>query len=284
MAVAIYTCDVGGVDWPHRPQARTPGARLVRFADAPARRSAPWEHAPLPAMPGGLSPRLRSRYPKILPHRVLPEAEINVWVDGNVVILADLTPLIDAFRRSGADMALFAHPSGRTVSAEIDAARERGLVGGDGAAEALRRRYAAAGVLDTPVTENAILFRRAGSLALEAAMERWWAELTEQTERDQICLAHALSGQGVRVHRWDWHFDDPGCPWFRRVPHRPADLPTRLLTGAHFLGDYRADYRMLRGVVRTGGRVRRRLSLPALHSRLARARIGPSPSGGSGPE
>jgi len=235
-------------------------------------------------MPAGLSPRLRSRYPKILPHRVLPDAGITVWVDGNVVILADLTPLIDAFRRSGADLALFPHPTGRTVDDEIDAAQERGLVGDQDRADALRRRYRASGVLDTPVTENTILFRRAGSPALEAAMERWWAELTGQTERDQICLAHALADQGVRVHRWDWHFDDAGCPWFRRIPHRPADLPTRLLTGAHFLGDYRADYRLLRGLVRAGGRVRRRLALPPLHSRLRRARIGPCPPEGSGPK
>lgn len=267
-AVVVYTCDVGGVDWLHRPQMQTPGARFVRFSDRPSFRQSPWEHRPLPPLPAGLSPRLKSRFPKILPHRVLPDAEVTIWIDASVMVLADLTPLVEEFRQSGAALALFRHPTGRSVNAEIDAVLARGFLDGEKHADALRDRYGRVGNLDTPISENTILFRRAGAPGLDAAMENWWHEVTTECQRDQISLPSALDAHGVSVHYWGWHFDEAGSPWFRRIPHRHADPVRRTLTGIHFLSEYRLDYRLLRVPVRAVGTARRWLSRASMHRRV----------------
>ena len=268
----IYTCSLGGYDWLHRPLAPTPGAAFLRFSDHACRRQSPWVHSPVPQEATAATRRLLSRYPKIMAHRVLPgtvgrDADVSVWIDSSVLVLDDITPLLDRFRSSGADMALFRHPSGRTVSEELDFAltvKKRGVDASD-RAEAQRARYGAADLLSVPVFEATILFRRTDSAPVTAAMERWWHEVSTLTERDQVSLPYALRDQGCSIMEWDWHFDDPGCRWFRRIPHRPKTLRKRLVAGAHFLGDHRPEYRVARSIIRTGGRLRR-----SLHKALGR--------------
>ncbi|MEE4119771.1 MAG: glycosyltransferase domain-containing protein [Paracoccaceae bacterium] len=266
--VIVYTCDTVGFDWVHKPLAPTPGARFVRFAPAPERGQKPWEHRDLPAVAGELSPRMVSRYPKILPHKVFPEAEITIWIDASVVVMTDLTPLIDEFRRSGAAMALFPHPSGRNVDEEFTAAVKAGRIRDADLAEVQRQRYREAGIAGLPITENSILFRRGGVPELDAVMERWWDEMTTYTERDQPSLPFALAGSDLPVHYWNWHFKDEDCPWFRRMAHRPPDGLRRFVRAAYVLDDHHWQWRVVRKVFDATGSVRRSLGMGPIRRRL----------------
>ena len=59
----------------------TPGVRYVCFTDRP-RQLRPWEILPFPQL---LSDAHRmARIPKMLPHLLLPEAEISIYMDGAV--------------------------------------------------------------------------------------------------------------------------------------------------------------------------------------------------------
>lgn len=257
-AGVTYTCALGGHDWIHKPVVTTPGMAYLRFSDRPGWRQAPWQHRSIDVR-SAHSRRLVARRAKILGHTLLPDIDLAVWVDSSVLILADITPLLKEFEASGAEIGLFRHPSGRTTAEELDFALEVGRVDAPDRADAQRERYAERGLLNVPVHETTILFRRLRAPRLQAAMLRWWHEVSTYTERDQVSLAWALDEQGCAVHEWDWHFADPGCPWFRRIPHRPLALAKRILTGAHFLGDYRTDYRVARSAIAAAARVRRRL-------------------------
>ena len=58
---------------------------------------------------------------KFFPHRILPEAEISIYVDANTLILADLTPLIEEFAASGADIGLCSRTaSAASIAEEFD--------------------------------------------------------------------------------------------------------------------------------------------------------------------
>jgi hypothetical protein len=255
---ALYTCAVGGHDWIHRPRVKPPGIAFLRFSDRRPPPFSGWTHRPLPPIPRARSARSRSRFPKLCPHLVLPGREIAIWVDSSVLVLGDVRPLVRSFVESGADVALFPHPSGRTVAEEIDFAISAGVIKRDfhDAAKRQRSRYAAAGVLGSKVAECTIIFYRLSGESLRAAGETWWEEITTFTERDQVSQPYAMRDAALRIHYWDWHFDAPN-PYFRRVPHRPKDRVTRLLTGAHHLADSRLDYRMARYAIKAAGRVRR---------------------------
>lgn len=254
----LYTCSIGNHDWIHRPRIKPSGIEFLRFSDRKPPPSSGWTHRALQPIPQARTARSASRFPKVCPHLVLPGRDIAVWIDSNVEVLGDVRLLVQSFIESAADVALFPHPSGRTVSEEIDFAILAGRIGPDfyEAAEQQRSRYAAAGVLDSKVAECTIIFYRLSSQAVRAAGEVWWDEITSFTERDQVSQPFAMRHEGLRIHYWDWHFDEPN-PYFRRVPHRPKDAVVRLKTGAHFLADSRLDYRMARYAIKAAGRVRR---------------------------
>jgi len=243
----VYTCGVGGYDWIHRPQDRKREISYLRFSDRRGLWQHPWRHRQLPDLSEGKSPRLVTRYPKLLPHRVLPDCDVAIWVDGSIVVRDDLTPLVKEFLDSGDDIALCPHPSGRTVAEEIDHAIDARRIAPAQyeAAEQQRISYQAAGVLGAKVFECTVIFYRLGSDKLQNVCERWWHELSNYTERDQVSLPYAMAGSGIRAKHWDWHFDDPTNRFLRRVPHRPKALVKRMKTGAHFLSDTRLDYRLL---------------------------------------
>ena len=63
------------------PVAPTPGVEFVLFADRRPRLVRGWRWRPLPEVARGLSPTLVNRYAKFFPERILPEAEVSVYVD-----------------------------------------------------------------------------------------------------------------------------------------------------------------------------------------------------------
>jgi O-antigen biosynthesis protein len=265
-AITIYTCAMGNYDWIHRPRVAPPGIGFLRFSDRSPLLPTGWMHRPPPPVPQARSARSTARYAKVCPHAVLPDCDIAIWIDSSVEVLGDVTPLVRSFIDSGADVALFPHPSGRTVTAEIDFAIMAGRIRPEAydTAERQRQRYAEAGVADEKVVESTIIFYRLSSDALRAAGEAWWAEIVTYTERDQVSQPFAMRDEALKVHYWDWHFDDPN-PYFRRLPHRPKALVQRVKTGAHFLAESRLDYRIARYAISAGGRLRRAgLSLLAL--------------------
>ena len=191
----VYACTRLDYDQIFSPVAPTPGVEFVLFADRRPRLVRGWRWRPLPEVARSLSPTLANRYAKFFPERILPEAEISVYVDANTLILSDLTPLIAEFAASGADIGLFRHRERASLAEELAFGRQVGKIPAADAAkgEAQLAHYREAGLPpDVALTENAIIFRRHGRPALGPAMELWWAQLEEFTKRDQLSLPYVL--------------------------------------------------------------------------------------------
>lgn len=245
--IAVYTCAIGAHDWIHRAQVRPADVDFLRFSNEKPWRRMGWIHCALPPFSEAYTPRVLSRFPKLCPQEVLTGYDIGVWVDASIEIMGDITPLIEEFTQSGADLALFPHPSGRSVGEEFDFAIEAGRIGPEfyDAAERQKQRYAEMGLLDRKVVEASIIFYRLSSDTLRAAGADWWHELTHYTERDQVSQPYAMRDAQLHIHLWDWHFKQEN-PNFRRHPHRPKTFIKRLKTGALRLSDTRFEYRLVR--------------------------------------
>ena len=256
--VVVYTCAVGNCDWIHRPRVTTGDIEFIRFSDQKPWLRRGWQHRQLPEIPDARTPRVLSRFPKLRPMDALSGADIAVWIDSSVEITGDITPLIRCFDELGSDIALFPHPSGRTVNEEFDFAIAKGKIPPEfhEAARKQRDRYEKSGLLDHKIVEATIILYRLSRTELRQAGQAWWQEITSYTERDQVSQPFAMRDKRLRIHLWDWHFDDPN-PYFRRMPHRPKPFVKRLKTGAHFLGDSRLDYRLVRSAIRAAGALRR---------------------------
>jgi hypothetical protein len=185
--------------------------------------------------------------------------DIAVWIDGSVEVIGDLTPLLNVFAQSKADVGFFPHPSRRTVAEEMEFAKTTGRITPDfyDAAIRQRARYAAAGTLECKIVEATIIFYRLPNAALQKAGETWWQEVTTYTERDQVSQPYAMQDGSLDIHLWDWHFAQDN-PFFRRHPHRPKTLRARLKKGAYHLGDSRLDYRLAGYAIQIAGAIKRK--------------------------
>ncbi|HKY92798.1 MAG TPA: glycosyltransferase domain-containing protein, partial [Nevskiaceae bacterium] len=152
----VFTCVTAGYDIPlESPWAlRCPH---VCFTDDPALTSATWEMRLLDG--ADLDPARRSRLPKILAHRYLPDFETSLWIDASARLLEDPVALA---RRAldGADFAAPRHPRRTCAYDEIAECARRGK----DAAEPLQRQadaYRAAGLPEgAGLWEATILVRR----------------------------------------------------------------------------------------------------------------------------
>jgi Protein of unknown function (DUF616) len=226
MQTVLYTCTYLAYDQIFSPVRTTPGLEYVLHADRRPRFVRGWQWRPLPAETAGLDQTMANRWCKFFPHRLFPEAEISIYVDGNTLILGDLTPLIAEFAASGADIGLFEHKERGDIFAELEFCRKVGKIRPE---EAERGRaqvdhYRAAGLPEEHAfTENGIIFRRHTSPALDGAMQLWWNQLTLHTKRDQLSLPYVLHITGIRPKIWSWNYKFPN-PYFKRYPHKKSPL------------------------------------------------------------
>lgn len=192
--LVVYTAVVGPYDVLLPPPVTGPCVRFVCVGDE-ARRAAPgWSFraAPYP----DLAPQSRNRWAKFHPHLLFPEATASIYVDGNIAVLADPTPLAAEVLQRG-PIGFYEHPV-RTCL--FDEARECALIGFDWGPVIRRQvqRYAADGYPErNGLYEGNVIVRAHHDPAVVRAMERWWNEWEHGVKRDQLSLMYVLWKEGL---------------------------------------------------------------------------------------
>ena len=163
---------------------------------------------------------LGNRYYKIIGVDFIQQYDLSIYVDGNIRIIGDLTPLIDDFTKSQADLGLFAHPVRCTVAEEIQACLALGKVSSD---EVILTEYnllRAIGFLDeSGLTENNVIIRSIGSESLDKAMRYWWSWVSMHSGRDQITLPYVRQKFQLseKIYYYNARTRNPFFGWY---PHR----------------------------------------------------------------
>ncbi len=190
--IAVYTAIFGKKDDLLTPRVIPPNCDFICFTDQPIT-SKIWEvrrvEAPLPD-----TTRCARRY-KILAHEYLPEYELSMWVDGNVQLLKDPTPLFMKYL-SDANLAVIDHGVSSIMplhtllehEARLFVMDKEGKAQDD--SEIIRKQgasYRSAGYPDTNgVAWTLLLLRRHNAPDLVRTMNAWWAELVAWSKRDQM--------------------------------------------------------------------------------------------------
>lgn len=237
----VYSCTFANYDYTLGPLARTPGAQFLRFGTTRPNRHRIWQHKPIPAHMTQGTQTLTNRRFKLFPGEVLPDCDVAIYVDGNILIRTDLTPLIREFWDSGADIALFPHPSGRSLEEEIDYSTGYTIPEAHTPlVEEQARIYRDADIMDHKISENTILFYRMRSPKVAQIGAQWWDHLERFCKRDQISLPYAIRQAQPKVHYWDWHFHNASEKniYFARSGHRATDPFSRFKSVAFFMQEF----------------------------------------------
>ncbi|MBI3571975.1 DUF616 domain-containing protein [Candidatus Kaiserbacteria bacterium] len=204
--LAVYTAIFGKKDALHEPLVHPPGCDFICFTDQDFR-SRTWQVVKVvPPLP---DPTRSARRYKILAHEYLPEYDVSVWVDGNVVVRGDVGELVDRYLRD-VNMAVFDHARSRSMPigslrAELTEllAMERAGKHQDDAALLARQydAYVREGYPDTGgLLWSLALLRRHNEPDVIAAMERWWEELSRWSKRDQMSFNYVAWKTGLKFN------------------------------------------------------------------------------------
>lgn len=187
--LVIYTAILGNYDLLRQPFISLQHCDYICFSDQSIANPGVWEIRPLPAVDLDstfASDKVRlNRYLKLMPHRVLPEYQKSIYIDGNIGIIGDITPLVENALHEF-PIAVYSHPFRKCIYAE---ARQCII---DGIANPLIvirqiRRYAKCGYpANQGLVEANILIRHHHHPSVIELMESWWQEIISSSQRDQL--------------------------------------------------------------------------------------------------
>ena len=163
------------------------------------------------------APVRTAKKPKVLPHRIpgFDKFDVSIWIDGNYQVVGDVREMVNR-HLAEKPIALFAHPDGRK-----DCYEEAHLcwrLGLDDKETILKQigRYRNIGYTQQgPMTGCAILARRHNEPDVQNAMQKWWAEIRDNSYRDQISFSPSMWLAGLRYEVIDQ--DMRNNEWFRKV-------------------------------------------------------------------
>lgn len=232
--VCVYSCIASSYDEPLSVDLHSPCVTsYVLFTDDDDVDVARWNVRGLASPASVTRPCLVNRYHKFFPHRVLDDVDISIYIDGNIQIISDITPLIENFISSGAKLGIFSHPQRDNIIEEYSACSALNKFGKGEGGLAVKQieKYARDGYkLDSKLFVATVLLRKHDDTEdLDRAMELWWKEINTFSSRDQLSLPYVLWKTGLPCQVYE--IDIFNNPYFRRSAHRREKLTlhTRVL-------------------------------------------------------
>ena len=186
MRKVIYTCLTGGYDRLEQPAAVDPSYDYVCFTDTEGQDGV-WQLRKIPS--DSPDPVSRSRYPKILPHKVLTDYDCSVYLDANIRIMsAEFYAIVDGLIADEITFAQVEHPDRDCVYDELRYCYLKDKVD-TRTAFRLYRKWTGEGLpRHAGLYENNLIFRRHNITEARALDEAWWKGWESGVHRDQLCL------------------------------------------------------------------------------------------------
>lgn len=207
----VYTAITGARDRPRAIDSAAPGWRYVCFTDGDGHPD--WDVRP--AVRTHDDPVRNARAHKLRPDVYLPDAEVSLWLDGNLEVACELDELVERYLAE-ADIAMHRHPQRDCLYAEALACIERDK---DDPATIARHvlRYATEGVgAHGGLAATGVVLRR-HTPRVAAFNCRWEEELQQGSRRDQLSVGYALDATGLNYARFE--SDCWRGPLFAYHPH-----------------------------------------------------------------
>lgn len=191
--VAVYTAIFESNIPINEPMFCNPDYDYYIFTDQKLADNSHWKNAKYnkDELPAGLNGAEKNRWFKLHPHLYFQRYDISVYVDGGIILIADVMPWIEALdgRILGTHVMSLAidsvYESAKTVISSKKAPREKVL--------AQMKKYKEEGYPDhNGMYENGVLVRAHMNMKCIDLMEQWWEQMVMHTMRDQLSLGYIL--------------------------------------------------------------------------------------------
>ena len=191
----IYTCLTAGYDRLEQPAAVDPSWDYVCFTDTEGQDGV-WQLRKIPF--DSPDPVARSRYPKILADKVLPEYEYSVYMDANICITEkEFYRIADQLVADEITFAQVEHPDRDCVFEELRYCYLKDKIDTRTAFRLHRKWTAEELPRHAGLYENNLIFRSHNITEARALDEAWWKGWVCGVPRDQLCLMPIFLSHGI---------------------------------------------------------------------------------------
>ena len=160
--------------------------------------------------------RRKARKHKLLSHRLYPEADYTLWLDGCFTPVVDPWELVDRYLQDS-DLCVFRHAQRKCVYQEVEAC-VRLRKDDPRVMRAQISRYRREGYpYHNGLAETGALLRR-HTEKIREFNEAWWRELSQNSLRDQLSFDYVCWRHRIRYSVFDG--DRHHTPYFHWRPHR----------------------------------------------------------------
>ncbi len=190
--VAVYTAIFGHYDSLFEPLVAPNNIDYFAFTDFEIPTGSKWKRLdPLCFLPNkSLSCNEKNRFFKMLPHRFFDPYDYSVYVDGNVMIVSDVTALTYALEQF--PIAMFTHKNRTCVYKEAKACIRKQKEKKHNLERHINYLKSNGVPEDLGLLEATVIIRNHHDQRCVDLMEMWWKEFMEFSKRDQISLIDCL--------------------------------------------------------------------------------------------
>lgn len=133
-----------------------------------------------------------ARYIKTHSHCLLPECDVSVWIDANIILLPPFIAQVNSFDNSSFDLQSIIHPKRKYTYDEINICQSHKLDPNPINFTKQKNYYIKEHFPDhRGLLETRIVFRKTTKL-IECFNELWWNQIDHFTVRDQCSVMFAL--------------------------------------------------------------------------------------------
>lgn len=225
--VAFCTVIIGDYDTLRLPEHLSPGIDYFALSDRATDGYGVFKLIPPPADFTKSDPTRLARRLKLHLHRLIPDYDIVIFADANVLVRGDFTSWIDAFRASAKPLAFVPHPARDCLYEEAVAIAAAGRDTPPRFVPQLLRYQREGFPYCAGLIEANLFAIRPGHPDTRAFFDAWWHELQNGSHRDQLSANYVLWKLGLS----DYHpllgpaRNTRNHPDIALLPHGTHDAP-----------------------------------------------------------
>lgn len=201
MKIAVYSCVIGHYDQFIDPVYCENEVDYIMFTDQELPDGTAWKKIDISDWEdyGSLSPIMMNRKLKILQNELLLGYDYTIYVDGNVEIVAGVSPIISQMKNHG--FGVHYHRSRDCIIDEMVSVKHIKGISGELMDKQLSIYRADGYPRHYGMFENSILVRDNRDSSALALMNEWWNEYNRFPTRDQLSLPYIIWKTGFDLNR-----------------------------------------------------------------------------------
>ncbi len=197
--IAVYTCITGGYDIVRDPEYVSENCDYFLITDQKMEYSGMYTCLNInDFLPQDIKDnRRKNRYCKMNPHKIFPQYNYSVYLDGKIQITGNILPFFKEIGSSG--IAAFRSIYTNDIYEEGIMCANKKLDKLEVMMNQIGEYWEEGMPCDTGAIEAAVLVRRHMDKNCIEIMEAWWEEVKTKSERDQISLPYVLWKRGFGI-------------------------------------------------------------------------------------